>query len=111
MGLFLVDYNALESAYTPAIYLGGGAAPPEGLPLGSHPSPLNFLAALSGSNASISGGISESGLVAMSALFCLLIFFIISHARSPMRKLPPQPRRTPILAIDHPKIEALSAIS
>jgi hypothetical protein len=97
MGLFPVDHDAPESAYTPAIYFGGGAAPSEVLPLGSIPSPLNFLAALSGSKALITGGISESGLVAMSALFCILIFFIISHARSPMRKLPPHPQRTPIV--------------
>ena len=96
MGLSPVDYNAPESAYrdTPAIHLGGEAAPSEGLPLGSHPSPLSFLAGL---NTSIIGGTSESRLVAMSALLCLLIFSIISHARSPMRKLPPHPPRTPIV--------------
>jgi hypothetical protein len=97
MGLFPFDYNAPESAYTPAIHLGGGAASSDGSPLGSHPSPITFLGPLSGSNASITGEISESGLVAMSASFCLLIFIIISYARSPMRKLPPHPWRTPIV--------------
>lgn len=96
MGLFPIDYDDPESAYTPAIYSGAGVAPSDGLPLGSHPSPLNVLVALGGSNASFTGGISDSKL-ATSALFCLLMFFIISHARSPMRKLPPHPRRTPIV--------------
>ena len=83
--------------------LGGNAAAPlGGMPLSSPSSIRNLLAALGGPNVSI----TEGRVVVTSAFFCLLIFFIISYARSPMRKLPPQPRRTPILAIDHPKIEA-----
>jgi hypothetical protein len=97
MGIFPIDYEASESTYTPARPLGGGTTPSEQVPLGSPPSPFNLLAALGGSNASITTGISESRVVATSALFCLLLYLIISYARSPMRKLPPQPPRAPIV--------------
>jgi hypothetical protein len=97
MGMFSIDYEASESAYTPARPLDGGPALSEQVYLGYPPSPLNLLAALSRSNTSITTGISESRVVATSALFCLLLYLIISYARSPMRKLPPHPPRAPIV--------------
>jgi hypothetical protein len=95
--MFSIDYEASESAYTPARPLDGGPAPSEQVYLGSPPSLFNLLAALGGSNASITTGISESRVIATSALFCLLLYLIISYARSPMRKLPPHPPRAPIV--------------
>ena len=75
MGWFSVA-NEPESAYAPAGPLGGTAAP-EGIHLGfsrfTSPPPLDFF------------------------LFCLVSFIAISYARSPKRKLPPHPRRTPII--------------
>ena len=98
MGLFPDNYNAPNptSSYAPSTSLDESAEASEGIPPGPPPS-LNILAALGGPNASITGGISENRVAAMSVLFCLLAFFIISHARSPMRKLPPQPRRNPVV--------------
>jgi hypothetical protein len=70
--------------------------------LGSPPrlgllSSLNPLAALGQSDTLIMGRISEGTVVVISVSFCLLLSFVISHARSPKRKLPPYPRRTPII--------------
>ena len=66
----------LESAYAPA-GLSGGSAAPAGTPLGfsrfASPRPLDLF------------------------LFCLFVFTAISYASSPKRKLPPHPRRTPII--------------
>jgi len=75
MGWFPVAY-APESAYAPAGILGGRAAP-GGILLGfsrfASPQPLDLF------------------------LLCLLVFVVISYARSPRWKLPPHPRRTPII--------------
>jgi len=75
MGWSFVAYEP-ESAHAPARPLGGIAAP-EGIHLGfsrfTSPRPLDLF------------------------LFCLVIFIAISYARSPKRKLPPHPRRTPII--------------
>jgi hypothetical protein len=97
MGWFPDSHIASESTYTPANSPGKSVATSEGVPLFSSPSWHNVLAAPGGSNALITGGIYENRAVAMGLLLSLLIFFIISHARSPMRKLPPQPRRIPII--------------
>jgi hypothetical protein len=96
MGLFHGNYNTLSPTYVPPTSLDESAVASEGLPPGP-PSSLNILTALDGSNASITGVISENRVAAMSVLLCLLVFFITSHARSPMRKLPPQPRRKPVI--------------
>jgi hypothetical protein len=95
IGMFSIDYEASECAYTPARPLDGGPALSEQVYLSS-PSPLNLLAALGGSHPSITTGISERRGIATSALFCLLLYLIISP-RSPMRKLPPRPPRGPIV--------------
>ena len=58
---------------------------------------LHPLAALGHSDTSITGGINETTMIVMSVLCCLLLSFIISHARSPKRELPPCPRRAPII--------------
>ena len=72
MGWFPLAYKP-KSAYAPAGPLGA----PEGIHLGfsrfTSPRPLDIF------------------------LFCLVIFIAISYARSPKRKLPPHPRRTPII--------------
>jgi hypothetical protein len=65
-----------ESAYTPAGPFGGTAAP-EGVLLGF--------------------SLLTSSWSLDIPLFCLLVFIVISFARSPKRKLPPHPRRTPII--------------
>jgi len=90
MGLFTDNYNASSSIYAPPASLDESAVASEGIP-------LNILTALGGSNATITRGLSENRVAAMSVLFCLLVFLVISHARSPMRKLPPQPRRNPVV--------------
>jgi hypothetical protein len=95
MGLFPDNYNASDPTYAPATFLGESAAAPEGISLGSPPSPFDLFAALDRSTTT--GWISENRVVAMSVLFFLIVYFIISRARSPMRKLPPQPRHIPIL--------------
>jgi len=101
MGWYPVGYNTPESAHTYARPLVRRTEPGEGIPLGpfyyAFPPPLNTLALLGGLNKSITGGTFENGVAAMSILFCLIIFFIISHARSSKQKLPPHPRRTPII--------------
>ena len=75
MGWSFVAYEP-ESAHAPARPLGGIAAT-EGIHLGfsrfTSPRPLDL------------------------SLFCLVIFIAISYARSPKRKLPPHPPRTPII--------------
>jgi hypothetical protein len=75
-GWFLGVYNA--SAYTPAASLDGGTVVKEGvvnasLPFATLPLPLKAF------------------------LFCLLMTFIVSYARSSRQRLPPQPRRLPII--------------
>ena len=76
-GWFPVGYE-LESAYAPT-GLSGGSAAPVGTLLGfsrfASPRPLDLF------------------------LFCLFVFVVISYARSrsPKQKLPPHPRRTPII--------------
>ena len=103
MGWYPVNYNTPQSVHTYSRPLIGRTvtAPGEEVPLGpSHfalPPPLNPLALLGSLNESTAGGIFENRVAAMSILFCLIIFFIISRARSPKQKLPPHPRRTPII--------------
>ena len=104
MGFSPVDYNVPQSAHTdvPASLFGGSAQSGAGTTLGSPLrlgllSSLNPLTVLGGSDALITGRIYESTVVVMSVLCCLLLSFIISHARSPKQKLPPYPRRTPII--------------
>ena len=93
MGLFPDNgYNALTPTHAPPTSFVENAKASEVIPPGPPPS-LSILALLDGSNASI----TENRVAAMSLLFCLLAFFIISRARSPMRKLPPQPRRKPVV--------------
>lgn len=75
-GWFLGVYNA--SAFTPAASLEGGTVVKEGvvrasLPLATLPLPLKAI------------------------LFCLLMTFIVSYVRSSRQRLPPQPRRLPII--------------
>jgi len=100
MGWSPVDRSVPQSAHpgVPARRFGGSAQSEAGIPLRSPLrlgllSSLNLLAARGHSGASI----TESTVVVMSVSCCLLLFFIISHARSPKRKLPPHPRRTPII--------------
>jgi len=75
MGWFLVAHLP-ESAYALAGNIGGSAAP-GGILVGfsrfTSPRPLDTF------------------------LFCLFVFLVISYARGPKRKLPPHPRRTPII--------------
>jgi len=97
-----VGDNTPGSADTHTRDLVGCTVPGEDMPLGrsrfASPPPLNPLALLGGLNGSTStGGMSENRVAAMSILFCLVIFFIISHAKSTKKKLPPHPRRTPII--------------
>jgi len=74
MGWFSVGHKP-GSAHAPAGPLGSAA--PGGILLGfsrfASPRPLDLF------------------------LFCLFVFIAISYARSPKRKLPPHPRRTPII--------------
>jgi len=98
------DRRVPQSAHTavPARRFGGSAQPGAGIPLRSplrlgSLSSLNPLVALGHSDTLISERIYESTVVVMSVSCCLLLFFIISHARSPNRKLPPHPRRNPII--------------
>ena len=72
-GWLLGVHNA--SAYAPAVHLDGdtavgGSVVPNSLPL---------------------------TLPLKGILFCLLVTFIVSYTRSPWRRLPPQPRRFPII--------------
>lgn len=105
MGSYPVDYDTSESTNIYATPSVGCTAPrdSEEMSLGpnrfrfSLPPPLNTLALLGRLNGSTTGGISENRVAAMSILFCLITFIIISHARSSKKKLPPQPRRTPII--------------
>jgi hypothetical protein len=75
MGWFPITYKPV-SAYEPVGPFSGSAAP-GGILLG-----LSRLA---------------SPLALDLFLFCLFVFIVISYARRPKRKLPPHPRRTPII--------------
>lgn len=75
MGWFPVDYMP-ESGYAPAGLSGGSAAP-----AGTH---LAF------------SHLASPRLLDIFLCF-LLAFIFVSYARSPKRKLPPDPRRTPII--------------
>ena len=76
-GWFLGLYNA--SAYAPAFTLDGGTAVREGVA----PSSLPFV---------------TLPLPLKGILFCLLVtLIIVSYARSSRKRLPPQPRRLPII--------------
>ena len=72
-GWLLRVYNA--SAYAPAAPLGGDTAAGESVVPNSLPLTLPL----------------------KGILFCLLVAFIVSYTRSPWRRLPPQPRRLPII--------------
>jgi hypothetical protein len=99
MGWFPVGYNDSKSAYAPARPLDGSAAPEGpvfGTPRFASPSPFNLFGVLGGPG-SITRGISENRVAVMSILFCLFVFVIVSRAKNSKRKLPPQPRRIPII--------------
>jgi hypothetical protein len=99
MGEYPVGDNTPGSADTHARPLFGCTVSGEDILLGpSHfalPPPLDRLALL--------GGLTESTLentgrvAARSILFCLIIFFVFTHASRSKRRLPPHPRRTPII--------------
>ena len=95
-----VDHNVPQYAHpgVTARRFGGSARPGAGIPLGS-PLRLGLLSSLNplATRGHSDALITESTVVEMSVPCCLLLFFIISHTRSPTRKLPPHPRRTPII--------------
>ena len=104
MGWYPVYYDVPQSVHPsiPARRFGGNAQPAAEINLGSFLrlgtlSPPNPLAPLGDTDAHITRRTYESSLVVMSVLCCLLLSFIISHTRSPKRKLPPHPRRIPII--------------
>jgi hypothetical protein len=97
MGEYPVGDNTPGPADTHARRLLRWTVPGEDISLGPYhfalPPPLNRLALLGEST-------SENRVAAMSILFCLIIFFIFSHqshARRSKQKLPPHPRRSPII--------------
>ena len=106
MGWPPVDYDVPQSVHTsiPARRFGGNAQPGAEITLDSllrlgtlsPPNPLEPLP-VGKPDAPITRRAYESSVVVMSVLCCLLLSFIISHARSPKRKLPPHPRRIPII--------------
>ena len=105
MGWYPVDYDTSESTYTYATPSVGYTPPRDSEEMSLGPNrfrfslrpPLNRLAQLGRLNQSTTDGILENGVAATSILLCLIIFFVISHARSSRQKLPPHPRRTPII--------------
>ncbi|KAI9454045.1 cytochrome P450 [Lactarius psammicola] len=66
------------------------------LPLASS-NPLNLSTPLSLMKETIIKSILEDRTLVMGILLALFIVFVVSYARSPWRKLPPSPRRTPII--------------
>jgi hypothetical protein len=104
LGWFPVDYDVPQSVHTSisARRFGGNAQPGTEITLDSllhlgTLSPPNSLSPLGEPDASITRRKYKSSIVVMSVLCCLLLSFIISHARSPKWKLPPHPRRIPII--------------